>query len=70
MNHRVTHEKVPDQENATLSRKGENLLAIVRSVPRKPRPVGGVKGHNLNNKSLPGSPALCKGSFTMVRKAT
>jgi hypothetical protein len=35
-----------------------------RSVPRKPRPVGGVKGHNINDKSLPGSPALCAGSFT------
>jgi hypothetical protein len=25
--------------------------------------VGGVKGHNVNDESLPGSPALCAGSF-------
>ena len=25
----------------------------------------GWRGHNINNKSLPGSPALCAGSFTI-----
>ena len=35
-----------------------------RSVPRKPRLVGGVKGHNMNETSSPGSPALWAGSFT------
>ena len=30
-----------------------------RQVPRKPRLVGGVKGHNINEISFPGSPALC-----------
>jgi hypothetical protein len=34
-----------------------------RQVPRKPRPVGGVKGHNINEISFPGSPALWAGSF-------
>ncbi len=29
-----------------------------RTVPRKPRLVGGVKGHNMNEISFPGSPAL------------
>jgi len=28
-----------------------------RQVPRKPRLVGGVKGHNINEISFPGSPA-------------
>jgi len=35
-----------------------------RQVPRKPRLVGGVKGHNINEISFPGSPALWAGSFT------
>jgi hypothetical protein len=43
-------------------------------VPRKPRLVGGVKGHNQNEISLahilfatacPGSPALWAGSFNI-----
>jgi hypothetical protein len=29
-----------------------------RNVPRKPRLVGGVKGHNIDETSFPGSP-LC-----------
>jgi hypothetical protein len=33
-------------------------------VPRKPRLVSGVKGHNLNEISFPGSPVLWAGSFT------
>jgi len=32
-------------------------------VPRKPCLVGGVKGHNINEISFPGSPALWTGSF-------
>ena len=32
-------------------------------MPRKPRLVGGVKGHNMNETSFPGSPALLAGSF-------
>jgi hypothetical protein len=35
-----------------------------RQVPRKPRLVSGVKGHNINEISFPGSPALWAGSFT------
>ena len=35
-----------------------------RNVPRKPRLVGGVKGHNMNDTSFPGSPALWAESFT------
>jgi hypothetical protein len=35
-----------------------------RNVPRRPRLVGGVKGHNMNETSFPGSPALWAGSFT------
>ena len=31
---------------------------------RKPRLIGGVKGHNMNETSSPGSPALWAGSFT------
>jgi hypothetical protein len=34
-----------------------------RNVPRKPRRVGGVKGHNINDITLPGSPGLWPGSF-------
>jgi hypothetical protein len=37
-------------------------------VPRKPRLVGGVKGHNINEISFPGSPALWAGSFTLDKK--
>ena len=33
-------------------------------MPRKPGLVGGVKGHNINEISFPGSPALWAGSFT------
>jgi hypothetical protein len=29
-----------------------------RNVPRKPRLIGGVKGHNMNEASSPGSPAV------------
>jgi len=35
-------------------------------VPRKPRLAGGVKGHNINENSFPGSLALWAGSFTRV----
>jgi len=38
-----------------------------RQVPCKPRLVGGVKGHNINEISFPGSPALWAGSFTSRR---
>jgi len=38
-----------------------------RQVPRKPRLAGGVKGHNINEISFPGSPALWAGSFTQGR---
>ncbi len=38
-----------------------------RNVPRKPRParggMGGVKGHNTNDNTLPGSPALMGGEL-------
>jgi hypothetical protein len=49
------------------------VSVIGRNVPRKPRPVGGVKGHNMNETSFarillatacPGSPALWAVSFT------
>jgi hypothetical protein len=36
---------------------------IGRDVPRKPRFVGGVKGHNVEENTLPGSAALWAGSF-------
>jgi hypothetical protein len=45
------------------------LAALVcdRNVPRKPRLVGGVKGHNMSEISFPGSPALIwAGSFTEI----
>ncbi len=35
---------------------------------RKPRLVGGVKGHIMNDNTLPGSPALWAGSFTLEVK--
>ena len=34
-----------------------------RQVPRKPHLLGGVKGHNINEISFPGSTALWAGSF-------
>jgi len=37
-------------------------------VPRKPRLVGGVKGHNQNDISFPGSPGLWPGSFTSLNE--
>ncbi len=37
-------------------------LKFGRNVPR-PRLVGGVKGHNINDTSSSGSPALWAGSF-------
>jgi hypothetical protein len=37
-------------------------------VPHKPRLVGGVKGHNINEISFPGSPALWAGSFTFAQE--
>ena len=40
------------------------VSVIGRNVPRKPRLVGGVKGHNMNDNTLPGSRALWAGSFT------
>jgi hypothetical protein len=39
-------------------------LNFGRNVPRKPRAVRGVKGHNIKNTTLPGSPGLWPGSFT------
>jgi hypothetical protein len=36
-------------------------------VPRKPRFVNGVKGHNINDISFPGNPVLWAGSFTNRR---
>ena len=36
---------------------------IGRNVPRKPRFVGGVKGHNVEENTLPGSATLWAGSF-------
>jgi hypothetical protein len=43
---------------------GEEERSIDRTVPHKPRFVGGVKGHNMNNTTMPGSPTLWAGSFT------
>jgi len=42
------------------------MVSFDRQVPRKPRLVGGVKGHNINEISFPGSPALWAGSFTPI----
>ena len=39
-----------------------------RNVPRTPRLGGGVKGHNINETSSSGSPALWAGSFTTVSR--
>ena len=36
-------------------------------MPCKPRLTGGVKGHNIEEISLPGSAALCAESFSSVR---
>ena len=44
------------------------MLPFGRSMPRKPHPVGGVKGHNINNKSLPGSPVCARGASHTKRK--
>jgi len=40
-------------------------LGVDRQVPRKPRFVGEVKGHNWNEISFPGSPGLWPGSFKL-----
>ena len=40
------------------------IWVVDRNVHRKPRLVGGVKGHNMNDNTLPGSHALWAGSFT------
>jgi hypothetical protein len=42
---------------ASIKREGCSL--VDRNVPRKPRLVGVVKGHNINDITLPGSPAQC-----------
>jgi molybdopterin converting factor small subunit len=46
-------------------KKPSRGISSDRQVPRKPRPVGGVKGHNKNEISFPGSPGLWPGSFTI-----
>jgi len=50
-------------ENAELDLEGRQRD---RSVLRKPRPafggIGGVKGHNMKEITLPGSPALWAGA--------
>jgi hypothetical protein len=54
---------------ATIEETGEDTVIretdvpFDRNVPRKLRLVGGVKGHNMNETSFPGSPALWAGSF-------
>ena len=50
--------------------KGIAGLSFDRNVPRKPRLVGGVKGHNINETSFPGSPALWAGSFTQKSRCS
>src|SRR4030042_3469855 len=51
-----------------MKRDMVDYTTVGRNVPRKPRLVGGVKGHNMNvisfarislAASRPGSPALC-----------
>jgi hypothetical protein len=49
--------------NGRFRREG----ALDRQVPRKPRLVGGVKGHNQDDISFPGSPGLWPGSFTFFK---
>ena len=39
------------------------MRAFGRNVPRKPRLASGVKGHNTNDTTIPGSPALRARSF-------
>ena len=39
-------------------------------MPRKPRLVGGVKGHNIKEITLPGSPALCLAAGRQGRGAS
>jgi hypothetical protein len=41
-------------------------MLIDRQVPRKPCLVGGVKGHNKNETSFPGSPGLWPESFNIL----
>ena len=51
-----------------LAQLEEELTArLGRNVPRKVRLVGGVKGHNMNETSSSGSPALWAGSFIFTR---
>jgi hypothetical protein len=51
-------------ESWPVSRSSKQIFD--RKVPRKPRLVGGVKGHNMNEISSPGSPALWAGSFNIL----
>jgi len=39
---------------------------IGRNVPRKPHFVGGVKGHDVEKNTLPGSAALVGGKLQMI----
>jgi len=48
---------------ASISNWKGVFTPVDRNVPRKPRLVGGVKGHNMNETSSPGSPTLWVGSF-------
>jgi len=52
-----------------MKEKTVNILgtSFDRIVPHKPRFVGGAKGDSMNDKVLPGSPALWTGSFTIGR---
>jgi len=47
--------------------QGDYLESVIdRRVPRKPRPVGGIKGHTINEDSFPGSPRPVGGGFEFV----
>jgi hypothetical protein len=47
--------------------KNPELKNFDRNVPQKPRAVRGVKGHNINEITLPGSSALSVGGELHIR---
>jgi len=59
----VLHNEIYDLAKRLIPASIEIEWNIGRDVPRKPRFVGGVKGHNVEENTLPGSAALWAGSF-------
>ena len=57
------HNQIYDLVKLLIPSTEEIEWNIGRNVPREPRFVGGVKGHDVEENPLPGSVALWAGSF-------